>query len=107
MLSSVPLLRRKVKRNAWYGVRIPATLRDEFIWYEVNARFAKAFIIASVLLMMLTAILYAVPAVSVDSFGSVATISLLATLVGLLVWLVKLGEDVSRERKRDQGADSP
>ncbi len=35
---SVPLVLRKVRPNRWYGFRTPATLKDERLWYEVNAR---------------------------------------------------------------------
>jgi uncharacterized membrane protein len=35
---SVPLIRRTVRPNRLYGFRTPATLKDERIWYEVNAK---------------------------------------------------------------------
>jgi len=34
---AIPLIRRKVKMNSWYGIRIPQTMESESIWYEVNA----------------------------------------------------------------------
>jgi uncharacterized membrane protein len=33
-----PLMRRWVKPNYLYGLRVPATLADEFVWYEANAK---------------------------------------------------------------------
>jgi uncharacterized membrane protein len=33
-----PLIRRRVPPNGLYGVRIPATLADESVWYAVNAQ---------------------------------------------------------------------
>lgn len=33
----VPMMRRRVPPNAWYGLRVPATLSDEKVWYEANA----------------------------------------------------------------------
>lgn len=33
---SVPLIRRKVKMNYWYGVRIPATFASEEAWFDIN-----------------------------------------------------------------------
>jgi uncharacterized membrane protein len=33
-----PLMRRRVPPNRWYGIRLPATLADERIWYSVNER---------------------------------------------------------------------
>ena len=29
---SIPLIRKKVKANAWYGIRTGETLRDESVW---------------------------------------------------------------------------
>lgn len=31
-----PLVRRRVKPNGLYGVRLPDTLADERVWYDVN-----------------------------------------------------------------------
>jgi len=33
---SVPLIRRKVKMNHWYGVRIPASFVSDEAWYDIN-----------------------------------------------------------------------
>jgi hypothetical protein len=41
----VPLAQRRVARNKWYGVRFGATLRDDEIWYEVNERGGRHFIV--------------------------------------------------------------
>ena len=35
---SLPLMFRRVKPNYFYGLRVPATFADEFVWYEANAR---------------------------------------------------------------------
>jgi hypothetical protein len=37
MCSSVPLIRRKVGMNAWYGVRIPQSFESQERWFEINA----------------------------------------------------------------------
>ena len=34
---SVPLIRRKVKMNSWYGIRVPQAMQSENVWYELNA----------------------------------------------------------------------
>lgn len=38
---SIPLILRWVPRNPLYGFRVPATLRDDGIWYDINARSAR------------------------------------------------------------------
>ena len=37
MLVGWPLATRRVPRNRWYGVRVPATMSDPAIWYDANA----------------------------------------------------------------------
>jgi hypothetical protein len=34
---SVPLIRRKIPMNDWYGMRIPAAFESDERWYEINA----------------------------------------------------------------------
>lgn len=33
---AVPLTRRRVKMNHWYGVRIPAAFESEEAWFDIN-----------------------------------------------------------------------
>jgi uncharacterized membrane protein len=35
---AIPLIWRRVKPNKTYGLRLPATFADEWVWYEANAR---------------------------------------------------------------------
>jgi uncharacterized membrane protein len=35
---AIPLIKRRIKPNGLYGLRIPATFADEWVWYEANAR---------------------------------------------------------------------
>ena len=37
LVAAVPLIRRQVKMNHWYGVRIPAAFVSETAWYDINA----------------------------------------------------------------------
>ena len=38
---AVPLIRRKIKINNWYGIRLPQTMENEKVWYEVNSIMGK------------------------------------------------------------------
>ena len=38
---ALPLIKEKIKINNWYGIRIPQTMHDEKIWYEVNKKMGK------------------------------------------------------------------
>ena len=33
---AVPLVRRKIRMNRWYGVRIPESYKSEKRWFEIN-----------------------------------------------------------------------
>lgn len=54
---SIPLALRWVPRNSLYGFRVPATLRDDHIWYEVNARSARQFGLLGALMVALEFVL--------------------------------------------------
>jgi uncharacterized membrane protein len=46
--AGVPLMRRMVPPNRWYGVRLRATLDDERIWYAVNEQSGRDLIVAGI-----------------------------------------------------------
>ncbi len=46
-LLAIPLLLRKVPRNPVYGYRTRATLASDAVWYDANAYFGRAFLVAS------------------------------------------------------------
>ena len=41
---SVPLIRRKVRPNGWYGFHVRQTLADPDIWYAANAYAGKSLL---------------------------------------------------------------
>jgi hypothetical protein len=41
---SIPFLWDLVPRNRFYGFRVPATLRDDHVWYTMNRRVARSMI---------------------------------------------------------------
>jgi len=47
-LVALPLALRRVGRNRIYGFRTTHTLSDDAVWFEVNAAFGKALLVASV-----------------------------------------------------------
>jgi SdpI/YfhL protein family len=49
-----PLAQRKVARNGFYGFRSPATLSDDAVWYEVNARAGRELRTFGLLLIPVT-----------------------------------------------------
>jgi hypothetical protein len=39
---AVPLIRRRIRPNAWYGIRIPAAFSSEEAWYRINRHGGKS-----------------------------------------------------------------
>ena len=58
---AVPLIRRRVPPNHWYGLRVPATFADERVWYEANARAGRELLALGAGAMALGVVLYLVP----------------------------------------------
>ena len=45
---ALPLMRRRVKPNRLYGLRVPATFADEWVWYEANAQTGRDLLYAGI-----------------------------------------------------------
>lgn len=69
---AIPLIRRRVRPNGFYGFRTPATLRNEALWYEVNARTGTDLYRVGVVTLILTAI-YLVDLISLQTFAAAAS----------------------------------
>ena len=77
---ATPLIFRKVPRNIVYGFRTCATLRDDSIWYEVNAYFGRRLLISSLVTCVAILVLYCVPGVSQYCFFLLSLVVLLVPL---------------------------
>ena len=54
----LPLKKRKVKPNWFYGFRTPATLKDEALWYDVNEKTGTDLVIIGNVLAVLSAAMF-------------------------------------------------
>jgi SdpI/YhfL family protein len=57
ILTSIPLMLRWVPRNRFFGLRVPATLRSDSVWYDVNALCARHLFLLGVVLVVLEFVL--------------------------------------------------
>ena len=74
----LPLMRRRVPPNTWYGARMPSTLASEPIWYAVNAQCGRDMMwlgVVTVALATLEALV--VP----PQYGGFAVLALCAVVV--------------------------
>jgi uncharacterized membrane protein len=82
-----PLACRRVPRNRWYGLRIPATFADEDVWYEANAVTGRDLIVVGAVLLLAAFLLPRVglgssPAYAAICVGVLGIGSFIATLRG-------------------------
>lgn len=52
----VPLMLRRVPPNGFYGLRVPATFKDEQVWYDANAASGRDLVLFGIA-MMVTALI--------------------------------------------------
>ena len=58
---SLPHMRRAIKPNPLYGLRIPATFANDWVWYEANAASGRDFTILGVLQVAVALFVRGVP----------------------------------------------
>jgi len=84
VLISVPLIRRSVPPNRWYGFRVRQTLENPEIWYAVNAHMGRRMIWVGILLAVTAMACYVVPGMTKDVYAWI----ILAVLVVSLAFVV-------------------
>ncbi|MBI1347423.1 hypothetical protein GC163_14185 [bacterium] len=92
-----PLIRRRIRPNRYYGFCTPATLRDESLWYDVNAQTGTDLYRVGTGTLLLTAI-YLIDIISLSTFtlitaGWMTLGSLWSALHGFVI--------IHRSAKRD------
>jgi uncharacterized membrane protein len=58
---AIPMILRRVPPNAIYGLRVPATYADEWVWYEANVRSGRDLVVLGILLSVLALVLPQLP----------------------------------------------
>ena len=71
---SVPLIRRMVAPNPWYGFRVRRTLGDPAAWYEANAYSGRCFLSAGIVIVVGSVALYEVPALDGPAYAVACTL---------------------------------
>lgn len=85
---SLPFLRRSVGPNSWYGLRVPATMADQEVWYEANAKSGRDLLILGLVQLVSALGLPLVPALTVEGYAGIngALITFGAVGAALLGW---------------------
>ena len=66
---SIPLIKGKVRPNAFYGFRMPQTLNNPEVWYPVNAHAGKRMAVSGMITLLAAVGFYFVPGIDVDTYA--------------------------------------
>ena len=83
---SIPLIKRKVKINNWYGVRLPQTMKNEEIWYEVNEKSGKHLFAFGTIIIFFSILFYIG-----NFFSSIVSFVIMTVLIyiGIIAIVIK------------------
>lgn len=88
----IPLVKRKIKMNGWYGMRIPKSFKSEENWYKINEYGGKLFIYWSIPILLIGIISLFLPALGEKEITILSLAPLLVILptIQLLVYSRKI-----------------
>lgn len=90
---SIPLTKRKIKMNRWYGVKIPKSFESDDNWYKINEYGGKIFIYWSIPIVLIGIISLFLPPLrdkGIIILSLVPLLVLLRTTIQLLIYSKKL-----------------
>lgn len=80
IIVSIPMIKGKVKRNAWYGFRMPITQKSDEMWYPTNTYAGKGLLVVGVIVMITAVSLPFMFNLTADDYAIIMSIILLVTL---------------------------
>jgi hypothetical protein len=99
-----PLAARLVPLNRWYGLRVPATLADERVWYQANAVAGRDMVLLGGTVAIVALVLPHVSRLheSIYAATCAALLGLGSLILSMRGW--RLANRLLRERRLDGGA---
>lgn len=79
---ALPLIRRRIKPNPWYGFRVPKTLGDEDVWYDANAYSGRLLLSAGAVHVLTAVLFFLVPGLR-NNLGAYTMACTLVLFVGI------------------------
>jgi uncharacterized membrane protein len=82
---AIPLIRRRIKPNKTYGLRVQATFADEWVWYEANAGTGRDLLYGGLCQLAAALLLLPAPAIaySIINVGAILVSTLWMVAVGI------------------------
>ncbi len=82
---SIPLIQRRIKPNPFYGFRTPTTLKNERVWYEVNAYSGRRLLIAGIIVVITAIVFVFIPNLTLDVYAILVALVLgMSITIGLV-----------------------
>lgn len=103
MVLAVPLIKRRVRPNPIYGLRVPATYADEWVWYEANARSGRDLFVLGALITVASLVLSATGAFSDQAFAMIFGLAIAAGAVFCAVIGWRRANRLLREKRLGSG----
>jgi uncharacterized membrane protein len=94
---SVPLIRRKIRPNNWYGFRVRQTLADPEVWYAANTYAGKCLLAVGVITVLTAVGLYRVPGITLDAYALACAGIILAALTVCIIQCFRYLTKLTRE----------
>lgn len=85
ILVSLPMLKRKIPMNRWYGARFKKSFESDENWYNINTYSAKQLIIWSLPLLIIGIVTLFLPLEKYPMLSNVIPFSFLLILVPLFL----------------------
>ena len=95
---SVPLMRRRVPPNAFYGLRIPETLEDEEVWYEANARSGKDLLHVGLATLLGSGLFALIPWKEPAHYALAMSVVLVVIVIAYAVKSIRMARDLARKK---------
>ena len=99
ILMALPLLFRRIGPNGLYGLRVPATFANEWVWYEANAKSARDMCVLGAVLIILPFALQATAVVPPALHFAVAGVATIGGLVAIAIVGWRRANRLLKERR--------
>ena len=95
----LPLARRRVPPNRWYGLRLPATFADEYVWYETNAAGGRDLMVLGAIVAGVALILTQLATLSAAQYAGLCSGVFVVGSSAMMVRGWRLANRLLRERR--------
>jgi uncharacterized membrane protein len=96
---AIPLMRRRVPPNALYGLRVPATFADEWVWYEANAQSGRDLFVLGWIELVYAGLLPLLPHMTMEKYALANVAYMLIGVLGFAAVGWRRANRLLKERK--------